>query len=503
MRLGMTEHLNTGSFHMKELSKGLSSYQALMQKSSSKRSFLSSSSPVMGRDDGSSYRHETEVDYDLNPTELYLRICDSDWDASLTALEDNPVESKIWVVKSVGDGQATCRFLPIHSACARQPPVSIICALLEAFPEGVNARDDNGMYPLHYASANHASVEVIAVLLSAFPDANQLRVEADGALPIHLAAQWGVSSLSVIDELLADNPSLACARDNDGHISLDLAHQSEGYSCRQQVIKRLSDVVDEQENAASINDSSTITSANGATRSAGNSMPGDSIEEDEDNHANAIHASVSRMEVEIETLRNHIRFVEARAEEQLAHEWGSIRDFVEETEGQISNLIRPHQKLVRNFSNSHMSHHSSRTPRRQRSSGSLAASGRRGRLGGIEAENQELEAELEKQKHVLELYKTKKGATENIMKELEATLKTLVKEQKSSLVRVQAMQGNLQVISAVRQTKLQAMMTDEKMYSRNIAREDKVSQVRKSETEKLLSKEKMLLKMFKSIRKKD
>ena len=488
---------------MRELAKGLSHYQGVMRKSSSKKTFLSSSSPVLSRDNHDNNRYETgEVDYDLNPTELYLRICDSDWDASLNALEHNPIESRIWVVKSDGDGQSTCRFLPIHSACARQPPVSIICALLDAFPEGVNARDDNGMYPLHYASANHASVEVIDVLLSAFPDANQLRVEADGALPIHLAAQWGVSSLSVIDLLLAENPSLACARDNDGNISLDLAKQSEWYSCRKQVINRLSEVVAEEENAASINDSSTITSLHAETTSNG-SMRRDSFQDGDANHA--IHASISRMEAEIDTLRNHIRLVEARTEEQIAHEWGSIRDFVEETDGQIANLIRPQQRLVRNFSNSHSSHQSSRRPRRNISSCSGSFSGNRQKsrteqkLDGIEAENKELEAELEQQQDVLEVYMSKKDATENILKELKDILKKVVKEQESSLVRVQAMQGNMQVISAVRQTKLQAMMNDEKIYSRNIVREDKVSQVRKSDTEKLLRKEKMILKTFQSI----
>ena len=182
-----------------------------------------------------------EVDYDLNPTDLYTCICACAWNEALVALEKNPIEAMTWVVKRdpCSDDDDAVRFLPLHSACARQPPLDIIISLLTVYSEASSIIDDNGMYPLHYACANQASAEVIELLLLHNPDANTCRVEMNGALPIHLSAQWGVNTPSVIEVLLHYNKSLACARDNDGLSPLELAMNADEYEYKEDVIEIL------------------------------------------------------------------------------------------------------------------------------------------------------------------------------------------------------------------------------------------------------------------------
>ena len=204
-----------------------------------------------------------EVDFHQNPTELYLSICATDWTNALAALEQNPMESKTWVVKrdpyngSDDEEDNSVRFLPLHSACARQPPVDIIIGLLTIYPEASSVIDDNGMYPLHYACANQASAEVIGLLLLHFAPANMIRVEMGGSLPIHLSAQWGVSSPDVIELLLENNQSLACARDSEGLSPVEVAIHAEDYDYRQEVIEILQ--IHYEEEAMNDGDDSTIS----------------------------------------------------------------------------------------------------------------------------------------------------------------------------------------------------------------------------------------------------
>jgi hypothetical protein len=170
-----------------------------------------------------------EVDYDKNITRLYQAITSCDWDEALSAIKRNPEEARTWVVRysdeeidDDDEAQIMWRFLPIHSACARQPPASVIQALLHAYPDSAKCIDDQGMYALHYASGNHASREVIRLLLMSFPDAAKI-ADPQGMLPIHYLACWGPSSVSVIDMVLVANRDVASAQDHEGQTPIDLA----------------------------------------------------------------------------------------------------------------------------------------------------------------------------------------------------------------------------------------------------------------------------------------
>jgi len=171
---------------------------------------------------------DLEVDYDKNVTNLYQSIAQSDWDTALSDINAKKEETMTWVVRNHQDGQEGImwRFLPIHSACARQPPEVLINALLSVYPLGAKSLDDQGMLPIHYACGNQASVEVIRLLLLANPEGSST-ADPNGMLPIHYVSQWGPSSLSIINVLLFSNRNVADAKDIDGNTPLDLARQGD------------------------------------------------------------------------------------------------------------------------------------------------------------------------------------------------------------------------------------------------------------------------------------
>ena len=174
-----------------------------------------------------------EVDYDKNLTELYRAITDQDWDTAVRVCRQDPDQAATWVVRHYEPDadddeelEIMWRFLPLHSACARQPPVAVVTALLRAYPDGAKCQDDQGMYALHYACGNQASRDVVRLLLVSYPEAAQM-VDPRGMLPIHYLACWGPSSIAVVDMLLVANRNVAHVRDIDGNTPLDLAREGD------------------------------------------------------------------------------------------------------------------------------------------------------------------------------------------------------------------------------------------------------------------------------------
>ena len=181
---------------------------------------------------------EFEVDFDKNITRLYEAITNCDWEVAIATARSTPHEAETWVVRRYEESdEIMWRFLPIHSACARQPPAAVVSALLKAYPQGAHAVDDQGMLPLHYACGNQASREVIRLLLVAHPDAAKV-VDPRNMLPIHYLACWGPSSVSIIDMVLVANRDVSTAKDVDGNTALDLAMEGD-YNERDAVVSAL------------------------------------------------------------------------------------------------------------------------------------------------------------------------------------------------------------------------------------------------------------------------
>lgn len=172
-----------------------------------------------------------EVDYDKNLTDLYKAITDQDWDRAIQVCAENPSEAATWVVRRYeaeenGEAEMMWRFLPLHSACARQPPAAVIESLLAAYPDGPKCVDDQGMYALHYACGNQASQDIMRQLIASFSEASMIP-DPRGMLPIHYLACWGPSTISVLDMLFAANKDISDLKDADGNTPLDLAMQGD------------------------------------------------------------------------------------------------------------------------------------------------------------------------------------------------------------------------------------------------------------------------------------
>lgn len=183
---------------------------------------------------------QLEVDYDKNPTELYTTICAGEWEAASTIARDSPDQARTWVVRHdpEGGGEILWRFLPLHSACARQPSDTLIEALLEAFPDAAACKDDQGFLPLHYACGNRASDVVVNMLLIVNPQAAKIQDPYGGKLPLHHLSQWGASSAGVINMLLSVYPESVRIQDSGGFTPLELA-KAANYPGRNVVITAL------------------------------------------------------------------------------------------------------------------------------------------------------------------------------------------------------------------------------------------------------------------------
>ena len=182
-----------------------------------------------------------EVDYE-NLTDLYRAITDQDWKRAEEVCRRNPVQASTWVVRhhngdenvNTSEREIMWRFLPIHSACARQPPASFVAALIQAYPDGPRCVDDQGMYALHYACGNQGSHDVIRQLLVNCPSAAQIP-DPNGMLPVHYLACWGPRSPAILDMMLIAHRGVVDARDAEGNTPLDLAFEGQ-YESRDDVI---------------------------------------------------------------------------------------------------------------------------------------------------------------------------------------------------------------------------------------------------------------------------
>jgi hypothetical protein len=176
-----------------------------------------------------------EVDYDKNITELYAAITSSNWRRAEALCMTHPAQAATWVVRKYEDSEIMWRFLPLHSACARQPPASVVSALLSAYPDASKCVDDQGMLALHYACGNQASGSVVRKLIDAFPRSASMP-DPRGMLPLHYLACWGPSDISILDLVLSKNT--LNAHDAEGNAPLDLAMESD-YPLKEEVVEKL------------------------------------------------------------------------------------------------------------------------------------------------------------------------------------------------------------------------------------------------------------------------
>ena len=114
--------------------------------SNSASNFSSTSALKPSTADNNDTYAEPECDYDRTPTQLYKLIEHKKWDAAIVRAQSCPEEAATWVCrrdgKKGGAGeQIRWRLLPLHATCVFRSPLSLIEALIEAYPDGTQMKD--------------------------------------------------------------------------------------------------------------------------------------------------------------------------------------------------------------------------------------------------------------------------------------------------------------------------------------------------------------------------
>jgi len=173
--------------------------------------------------DGNRSRDE-EVDFDVNPTGVYVAVHTRQWELACERVKMYPSEAATWVVRYcstaeegredpdeiVLDGSGSpevptghraqrWRMLPLHASLLFNGTIEVVQALINANPKACAAADDQGMLPLHVAFRAGAPEDIVLALLSTHPEAIE-RVDNLGRLPSMLAPkECGTYRDNIID----------------------------------------------------------------------------------------------------------------------------------------------------------------------------------------------------------------------------------------------------------------------------------------------------------------
>lgn len=116
---------------------------------------------------------EQSVEAYKNPTELFQWINFGRWNKAIKRLKSNPSEACVWIYsENESNGKKKWKYLPIHMVCLQaNPPLSIVEALLEAYPRGARCRDLDGNLALHYLCLEACTdKQVLEVVINAYEE---------------------------------------------------------------------------------------------------------------------------------------------------------------------------------------------------------------------------------------------------------------------------------------------------------------------------------------------
>jgi len=150
------------------------------------------------------------VNFDINPTPLFVAMYNGEWEAAQKRLRTHPEEASVWVARYNTNADDIkvfrWRLLPLHLCVAlsgsndddddttaheeavapdvpddekdeldhkenvqRSPPRTLLVALLKAYPQATQCTDDQNLIPLHSAIRGNASLSVVQELLEVDP----------------------------------------------------------------------------------------------------------------------------------------------------------------------------------------------------------------------------------------------------------------------------------------------------------------------------------------------
>eukprot|EP00584_Thalassiosira_punctigera_P009437 CAMPEP_0172545164 /NCGR_PEP_ID=MMETSP1067-20121228/15151_1 /TAXON_ID=265564 ORGANISM="Thalassiosira punctigera, Strain Tpunct2005C2" /NCGR_SAMPLE_ID=MMETSP1067 /ASSEMBLY_ACC=CAM_ASM_000444 /LENGTH=662 /DNA_ID=CAMNT_0013331859 /DNA_START=129 /DNA_END=2117 /DNA_ORIENTATION=- len=146
-----------------------------------------------------SYQDQPETDYDLGPTQLYTFIENKHWESAIERSRTAPQEVQTWISRREPSdpNKIRWRLLPLHATCVFRAPLSLIEALLTAYPAGPSLMDDQGMLPIHLACRNGASRGVVMTLLNAYPKSINVK-DKKGRTPLNLVENSNSQNKDVV-----------------------------------------------------------------------------------------------------------------------------------------------------------------------------------------------------------------------------------------------------------------------------------------------------------------
>jgi len=123
-----------------------------------------------------------DIASDDDHSDLFKSIQERDWTSALEILKLRPYEAETWSMHKSYDGEIIWNRLPIHQACINNAPVSVMKALIEAYPDSGAAADMNDRVPLHHAAVHGTNIQTVEILLSSCPGSANL-VDVYGKTP--------------------------------------------------------------------------------------------------------------------------------------------------------------------------------------------------------------------------------------------------------------------------------------------------------------------------------
>jgi len=149
------------------------------------------------------YVDEPEVDYDVNPTQLYKHIEKREWELVLQRITETPIEVMSWVSRHEIENPSKLRWrlLPLHATCVFRAPVAVVESLLMTYPESAQMKDDQGMLPIHLACRNGASKGVVMMLLDYFPEGVGMK-DKKGRTPLAFCTEKNHQNCEVVKQAL-------------------------------------------------------------------------------------------------------------------------------------------------------------------------------------------------------------------------------------------------------------------------------------------------------------
>jgi len=167
----------------------------------------------------------TDNDEGEERTVLCNLVSSMKWQEALERLASHPAETSMWWCKRDRVGQPIWQLLPIHKACELNPPPELVNALIHTYPEGVMAADHSGRLPIHLACCRGAPSSVITILLDYGGAASLTVKDGQGRLPLHVACVHGAAE-RVINMLIEAYPEGVEVEDNNNRTPMKIVQQS-------------------------------------------------------------------------------------------------------------------------------------------------------------------------------------------------------------------------------------------------------------------------------------